>query len=350
MAEEIKNAEIVTNPEFEAAMSKAMDPTAIKAVIAAEAAKQGIQMHRGEDGRFLPQQPSAVVEEKKEAKEEDDEPQETTFKDTFTIGGKEIEIEGKDVSDVLRQYKLAVQTYEIGRTPAEVKKEDVKVGLTADERVALEMQFKSGAITLEEYLDKTDAVGSYLTKKGIKVEDLDATLKQRVADNEARAWETATKEFIADLGADWPGGNQNLKLMGYKMAELGVSRTPSKESLHKAYDALKADNMIFTPEPTDDKAQEQGTTKQQTVKVEAKKDDPAPVVKRKATGSSSFGSGGNSGYGTDSASKKKMDEIDLKEIKKLSPREIMRQYNEKMRAEGKNPDDELAAMYGARRA
>lgn len=329
-------SEMTVTPELEKAMETASTDE-IRELVRAEAEKQGFA--RDEQGRFaspVAATPTAGTEAKAASAENKTDDEDAGFTDTFVIGGKEVEIHGADSADVLRQYKAAVGAYEIGREStktAEVKAEEPK-GLTPDQKVALDLDYKNGRISADEYLEKTGAIDRYLESKGVKVDELKDVVEERKGKKEADAWENATNEFLAS--SEWPGGTTNQKLMGYKLIELGLNNTPTAASFQKAYEALKEDGILVTPTPehiAEVKAREaaQPTTKVQPTAV-------APVVKKKATGSTVFGTSQESGVRKTKPTTATTPTI----TDKMSPKEIMDAYKEAALAQGLNPDEILA--------
>jgi hypothetical protein len=113
-------------------------------------------------------------------------------------------------------------------------------------RVETELKFKRGEISVEDYLEQTGAVDSYLSKKGISVDALRNTVDQAQSQQFTQSWENATQEFLSSpSGADWPGGQDNLQRIGEKMIELGLVEAQDKvAALAQAYVALKSEGRI----------------------------------------------------------------------------------------------------------
>lgn len=344
MAEE----QLKVTPELEKSIGEAQSTDQISRLVKEAAAEQGLALPRDDQGRFVAkpttEEPAQKAADTKEAADEDKQ-----FTDTFTIGGKTVEISGADAADVLRQYKAAVAAYDIARQEAQPKQqtqeEPKKPLVTEEELIALSIRIQSGDLkALDEYMEKTGAVDRYLSKRGINVGELETTLKERVETKTQNAWEKATNDFKQELGAEWPGGNQNMKLMGYKLAELGLTENPSKDSLLKAFNALKEDGMIFQAGDDDQAtATNTSTTNQGAAPTsnETQKTDTTP--KRKATGSSVFGVSG--GSTTKQKTVKATNVPSEQELKNMDPREIMRLYREGVAAQGGDPNLELAKTY-----
>jgi hypothetical protein len=316
-------ATLTESPEFQKAMESATTAEEIRAIIVEEAAKQNIVVPnqptppRDAEGRFV--SPETKEEPKVETKDEE----KFAYTDEFVIGGKKFTFEGDTPADINRQVKAAIAAHDNATNPP--KKEEPaaaapKKGVTAEQKVALELDYRMGKIGLDEYLEKAGALDSYLEKKGIKVDKLKEVVEERVSKGEKDAWETATDTFMKAEGQDWPGGDQNLRILGYKLEELGLKDKPSAESLQKAYDAMKVDGLVFQP-----------------AKAAAEvKTEPQP--KKKLAGSSVFGLVG--GAGRDRAPNTgaaKAPQI----TPDMSPREIMAIYKETAQANGLHPDDLL---------
>jgi hypothetical protein len=122
--------------------------------------------------------------------------------------------------------------------------------------------------------------------------------------------------------------------MGYKLVELGLGDKPSKESLIKAYEALKTDGMIFPKqEATQEETQDNQQITTKTVQAQEQSPDKKVSVKKKATGSSVFGSTG--GYGTKQTSAN-TNQVLLSEAEaaKMSPQQLQNWYNEQVKKQG----------------
>jgi hypothetical protein len=161
-------------------------------------------------------------------------------------------------------------------------------------------------------LEKSGTLDTYLEKRGIKVEALKEVLDEKISTKQNDAWTTAVTEFLKS--SDWPGGEQNERIMKYKLAELNLV-DPTVDSLEKAYNAMKVDKLVFQNET---------------------KEEPTPVAtKKKLSGSSVFGIGGGSSVASAVKTKESVPEITAD----MSPREIMEAFKASAQAQGLNPDD-----------
>jgi hypothetical protein len=309
MAEqEIKpqGAEMEVTDAVSTALEGAATAEDIRRIIAEEAEKQGIVVPgRDAKGRFAAQEPA---EEKPEVKAEPDEV--TVYTDSFVIGGKTYNFEGDSPADINRQVKAAIAAHEHATAPKVEAKPEVK----SDDLVAMQLDVFAGKISMEDYLVKSGAIDKYLKSKGLQVDELKTLVDEKKSTKEVNAWQNATNEFLSLDGNDWPGGEQNLKVLGYKLAELGLKDSPSTDSLQKAYAAMKADKLVFAVEAPE-----------------------AAPQKKKLQASGTFGVGsGNQGRKPTTATAAVPKITD-----DMSPREIMEAYKAAAQAQGMHPDDYL---------
>jgi hypothetical protein len=311
------NAEVTVTPEMTKAIDSAVSSEDIKAIFLEEVAKQKFPLPRDEQGRFTEKKEEPEVDAAKTDDENEDD-KTIVYSDDLVIGGKKYHFEGDSPGDINRQVKAAIAAHEHATNPP--KPETVKKGLTAEEKVSLQLDMQLGRITPEEYLEKTGFVDSYLEKKGIKVGELQEVIQEKKSKSEVSAWEAATDEFLKLPGQDWPGGDNNLKIVGYKLAELGLTNSPSAASLTKAYEAMKAEGIVFRGEP----------------KPEAQASQAQPAPKKKFSGSSVFGVGGG-----DAKKDKGVDPNPTlpKITDDMSPREIMEAFKASAAAQGVHPDE-----------
>lgn len=118
-------------------------------------------------------------------------------------------------------------------------------------RAELELQFKRGDITTQEFLEQSGAIDSYLASQGVSLDDL----RQATEKNYTTNWENATSEFLAQH-PEWPGGEHNRELMGQAIIDRGLQDQPSSETLERVYDALRKQNLL-TANPETVAAQKQ---------------------------------------------------------------------------------------------
>lgn len=297
-----------------------LNADAINKVIADEAAKQGIdpktlqEPQRDEFGRFV----SPKEQVAKKEPEED-----IIYKDKFIVGGREVEFEDPTVDGLLRQVKAAQAAHAAATAKPEEKKTEIPA-FTDAERFELGIQIAAGKTdALESYLTKSGIVERILAAKGVDVAQLKENVEASISAKKVASWDTATKEFI-DQTPDWPGGTNNLKVMQYKIFELGLAEKPSAESLQQAYESMKQDGMVYEAE-----VQTQTHTQQPITQA-----PPAP--KKKMTSSTLLGTSQEPQVRR-STPVTTAGEAKLKSIiedPNADPREIMRIYNEEMAAQG----------------
>jgi hypothetical protein len=176
---------------------------------------------------------------------------ETIYRATLAVGGKDMVIEGRDAADVLAKYATAVEASQLASAPvpAAAVVEEKKPALTDAEMFDVRTKLMTGDVTaIDDYILKSGLMDKYLESKGIKVDELKAASTERQSNSLADKWEQATKDFTAKVKAgqsDYPGGEQNTTLMGYMLAELGLRDKPSVESFEKAYEKLKERKLVF---------------------------------------------------------------------------------------------------------
>jgi hypothetical protein len=132
-----------------------------------------------------------------------------------------------------------------GQTPEEKAAGE----LEASKRADLELAWKRGDITAEQYLEKSGAINTYLTEHGMNPEALTA-VSDLVYQN---TWSQATEAFLnSESGADWPGGEANLALAAQILEQSPeLLNQPSVEALSTVWQYMKENNLaVENPEVT----------------------------------------------------------------------------------------------------
>ena len=301
----------------------------IREMVAAEAAKQGFVVARNNKGQFQPAEQTPVIP-KPVVPPADEEEKPVVYEDDFVIGGKSYHFEGESPGDINRQVRAALSAHENAIKPPEQKADpaaDEKK--RKDELLTMQLDVMSGKMSIDDYIVKSGAVEKYLQSKGLSTDELKEATQERKSNKEVNAWEAASEAFKALEGNDWPGGEQNLKLIGYKLAEMNLNNSPSVESLQKAYDSMKADGIVFPVVPP---AQEEATEPK-----------PEPARKKLAASAPGFGIGGKP------ITPAKTEAAGIPVITdSMSPREIMESFKAAAVAQGRHPDDILKESYAAR--
>lgn len=309
MSTELEKQEISMSEEGQKALDAATTSEQIRSIMLEEAAKQGfIASPKTEASKAVDTVPVVIPKTPEDI---------TVYEDDFVIGGHNYHFEGDSPADINRQVKAAMAAHEA----ATAKPVDSEAAPKAqDDLIAMQLDVQSGRMSIDEYIVKSGAVDKYLQSKGIKVDDLKEVVTEKRTNKEMASWKSATDKFLSQEGNDWPGGEQNMKVLGYHLASLNLTGKPSVESLQKAYDAMKKDNMVFPVTPV----------------------TPAPATpapKKKLSSSATFGVG----TGSNDASKPAITpNTGLPKITDdMSPRDIMEAYKAAVIAGGGHPDDYL---------
>jgi len=109
-------------------------------------------------------------------------------------------------------------------------------------KAELELKFKRGEISTEDYLAQSGAIERHLEAQGISIEALQQATNERTA----ASWAQATQEFLAT--SDWPGGNHNRDLLGEVLVKMGADKFPNAENLRLAYQWLKDNDRLLPNE------------------------------------------------------------------------------------------------------
>ena len=284
---------------------------------------------------------------------------------TENIGGVDIDFTGASDAEIDRAvanaYKVAFafrpsentqQPPAVDPAIAQKAAEDAaaaKAAANAD----LELRFKRGELSASQYLEQSGAVSDYLAKQGIPVEALREQIEQSRGNKEIQSWEAATEEFKRTIGADWPGGNRNREILGYKLAELGLTDAPDKvAALGQAFAAMKASKMIFNDDgtqPTVTPAAVVTPVAAVVTPAAAVVVPPAAAVVPAQTAPRSSGVfGASSGVGGDTTVGAAESKSPIQVPANATPAEIMALYNESLRREGKNPNDEFMRQFASK--
>lgn len=122
-----------------------------------------------------------------------------------------------------------------GRFTADQGRNDETEALRVAEAAELELKFKRGEIPAAEYIAQSGVMDQYLASRGIDVKAHQA--QQQAAQKDVQGWVDATAQFKA-RHTDWPGGEALMNAMVERMDKLGLTESPSVESLERAYTAL----------------------------------------------------------------------------------------------------------------
>jgi hypothetical protein len=238
----------------------------------------------------------------------------TIYETTITINGKEMTFRDADAANVLKQVTAAVEAAQLSAAPAAKVDEKKPEQLTAADMFDVGTKLIAGdASGLDTLLEKSGVFDRWLEKQGVSIEQIKAATTAVQTNSVHDAWKTATDQFTEKVKAgeiDFPGGPQNMKMMGITLAQLGLK--PSVESMEKAWAHMKKEGLVFSVEPA---------------KAGEKKDPPATEKKKDPPGSTAVGAaaaGGTPGGEKPVIDPNRKVEIDLSQ---LSPRQYTESYN-----------------------
>lgn len=179
---------------------------------------------------------------------------------SFTVNGKEYTFTGNSQADIDAQQVVLFRS--LSAAQSQLQTTNDTVARTADGRFAkteqpavedsalraaelanLELRFKRGEVSAADYIKQSGAMDEYLASRGIDVAEHQRQLQTN--QSETQAWVDATKQFIKN-NPDWTGGDALKDAMGQKIFELGLTKSPSVESLERCYSALALEAEIST--------------------------------------------------------------------------------------------------------
>ena len=354
MAENTAALPLVMTDELAKAIKDTLDPASLKQLILAEAERQATAAQDAATTQAAADAAKAAADAKAAETPAD-------FSRTETIGGREFAFTATSELELERMitqaYKVAYGVQPTQTVPDVVEVSDADkaaiAAAQAAEKAELELKFKRGDISASEYIEQSGAIKEYLEKVGIPLDELRNTVEQGRNKAFEQSWEQATEEFLhSAAGADWPGGEKNTELIGLKMAALGLVNADDKvAAMAQAYQALKAEGMLFAVETsTDDSATQlaaaqkivddaraaatAAATATTTAAAPAAAATPAPTT---PTSSSLFGASSGVGAGVGTTERAVSAQIQIP--KDASPEEILQIWKNATVAAGKSPDD-----------
>jgi hypothetical protein len=134
-----------------------------------------------------------------------------------------------------------------GRFVREQTPEEKAAGeLEASKRADLELAWKRGDITAEQYLEKSGAISTYLAEHGMNQDALVA-VSDLVYQN---TWSQATEQFLnSPEGESWPGGSENLAIATKLLEENPeLMNNPSADALAAVWNYMR-ENDLAVPNP-----------------------------------------------------------------------------------------------------
>ena len=103
----------------------------------------------------------------------------------------------------------------------------------------LELKFKRGELSADDFLAQSGAIDKYLSSKGVSM----TALQEASAASYQRNWTQAVEEFLAK-NPDWQGGPKNMTIIGQILQENNLTDNPSAESLQLAFEHAKRENLL----------------------------------------------------------------------------------------------------------
>jgi hypothetical protein len=240
-----ENSSIKTDAEFEAAVAAASSAEEIKSLMHDRAIQQGIVVPDRYSPDVLIPTPAANASVP------------SAYAHRVVIDGKAHIISAETpealsaaVDDFYRQQfsrPAAARTEQprdasTGRfTPAEQGRADESAFAKAE----LELKFKRGEISTDEYLTQSGAIERHLADIGVDVNALRATTEQMQNAEFQQSWEAATTEFLqSEAGAGWPGGERNKEIIGKILVDMKKVDEPSAENLALAVEYAKENDLL----------------------------------------------------------------------------------------------------------
>jgi hypothetical protein len=215
----------------------------IRALLENAASRSGIADRDPQTGQFVRRDPltpaaQTVPEEEKQINK------------TEVIGGKEITFAGTALEveqQIGNAYKVAEALRPEVETPAPVVPRSARAKTPAEseqevlDRTEAHLALIRGEITIEQYMDRTHAIDTYLAEKGFDVEAAGAQQFEQ-------SWATATQEFLNNTpeGQSWKGGQKNLEIIGNLIQSHGLVDAQDKVAALRAMAAeMRAKGLEF---------------------------------------------------------------------------------------------------------
>ncbi len=241
-----ENSAIKMTPELEAALSSASGPEMMKDILHQAAIEQALVVPDAFDAsNLIPTAKATAAQPQRFAKR---------FDGRIFEGSSELEIE-KNIGDYMRA-KMAQPE---ARTEVPARDEQGRFVSPADQgradenafaKAELELKFKRGEISTEEYLTQSGAIASYLEEQGIPLEELKATVEEKQSTRFEQSWQDATKEFFNSAeGRNWPGGQENLQKVGEIIQQQGWENAEDKAAALIAAARYLRENDLLAVNP-----------------------------------------------------------------------------------------------------
>jgi len=241
-----QNVFMQADAALERDLKKAATPEEIRELLERAVSRSNLGVRRDEQtGRFV----SAQTAETQPPAEEQHEDAGHVFSKVLKIHGQEITVEAASELELERQVTQAYRIAEAVRPSGEEvtpRQRQSDAAVEAMNQVELKLQFQRGEISPADYIEKSGALDSALAARGF---DLEAAANKQTEQD----WAAATDEFLNGPGSDWPGGAANLKIIGTQILAMGLQDAPDKvAALSAAWEEMKKDGTVISPEPTEE--------------------------------------------------------------------------------------------------
>lgn len=217
-------------------LEKATTPEEIRDLLHAAVERSGIAARDPESGHFVRRDPLTSA-----AQVQTDEPKQITKVEKIggrdiTFTGTELEVANK-IADAWR-IAAALEPSPEPQVPIVRQKTQAEIEREISDRSELDLQFRRGQLTPQEYLEKTNAIGEYLAQRGFDVES--AAQAQMNA-----SWAQATEEFLATT-PEWKGGTRNREQLGTILLAHGWDGATDKvAALRAAFKEMQEKGLEF---------------------------------------------------------------------------------------------------------
>jgi hypothetical protein len=187
------------------------------------------------------------------------------FTKRMTINGKTVEFAADTelaVEQQATEYLKSLQASREEEIPATRQATvETESAEQVQNRVELELAFKRGTLSAKEYIEQSGVLDGYLRDHGVSIE----SLQSASATHFEQSWKSATDEWMATPeGQSWIGGEQNMQTIGEIIAKFNLTDQPSAETLSRAVQYAKENNLLVSnPEVDRNRAISEATTPEQ---------------------------------------------------------------------------------------
>ncbi|MBZ5662387.1 MAG: hypothetical protein LAO08_18450 [Acidobacteriia bacterium] len=232
-------------------LEKCQTSDEIRAVLENALTRSNIGERDPQTGQFVRRDPLTPAQQAAES----DAPKQVTK--TAVIGGRNMDFTGTEAdvdAQIASDHKVAeALTPDEPITPRSVRPAYAKTQADRErdayDKAQLDIAFRSGQLTTQEYLERTNAIGDYLAEQGFDVE--------AAANAQSQAgWAQATETFLqSEAGASWPGGVKNREVLGLELISLGLTDAQDKvAALAAAYESMKKKGLLFQSDVSPEQA------------------------------------------------------------------------------------------------